>query len=225
VIKDLGPLAKRFGLNMRIVGSVDREGQSAKDLDLLFSEQDDDFDWEGFTNELAERGWQWAGTSMHGDNEAEAWLTPDGRTVDMFFGEYDPDHALTEDIEDWSGHWILPDNRVLETDIRNDQHHIELAFEELYSNVNHLLDEYDSEEEALEDEYFREFVEEAASNDGWIRTMIRDGQFAIDLPSNATRSQRRILQKIIKEHPDMDMYYLNDKPYTEKRQVLRTVME
>lgn len=111
---------------------------------------------------------------------------------------------LNEIEQQWEGSWILPDGEIKYVDHETNYHHVDIAFNEFQEFLDY--GDFETEEEALEDEFFRGHVEEAAFDEGWIRTMIRDNQFAAQFYSNVSKKAISILAKMILSNKDLDNF-------------------
>lgn len=87
-------LAIDSGFEPNIVGSVATRGSSEKDLDILLTPVDDDFDYENFIEGMSKLGIYWHGNASDDETELETFHTSDGKIIDIFIGDYQEDHEM-----------------------------------------------------------------------------------------------------------------------------------
>lgn len=87
-------LATETGFEAQIVGSIATEGYSDKDLDILLTPADDDFDYEAFMEGMNQLGIYWHGNASDEMNELDTFHTSDGKIIDVFIGDYEQDHEM-----------------------------------------------------------------------------------------------------------------------------------
>jgi hypothetical protein len=77
---------QRFGFAAEIIGSVASKGESKHDLDLRLTPTREDFDYEKLQSYFEKRGFETRETFAE-ENEILELRHPDGRTIDLWFGE------------------------------------------------------------------------------------------------------------------------------------------
>ena len=142
---------------------------------------------------------------------------------------------MINEIATWDlgGYWITDTGEIEEVDHDSNLHHADIAFYQYFStDLNIDPTEFNSTEEARNDDFVRDEILKAAENDGWIRVSTRKEAMSITFnPYKTNKSNIKKLINLIKRDQEYNNYVIELGPthlttaYETKREAIRRLAD